>query len=667
MAAGRFQGDTTFARKQTKAADPERDAALAVELLRASEAPRDALPYTAEFDRLKGLFQERSGRTIGDAAFWRLLSNTGKTRSLKKAGVRRKGTRAPTLDEPQVLELLRLFPGGMGGRDALPYTSAFDAMRKEFIARTGRTIGRHEFWRAISGLAKGPTRHPPVFENAPIGDLSEPIVRFLEDTNPWWRGKPAAGTQAFRRWAFEEMVRRLDRPTASMVVIRGSRRVGKTVLQEQLVESLLHIGSIDPTGQPVDPARILRVQFDDAPALTGISMPIAAIVRWYEDHVLGCTLNEAAARGRPAYLLFDEVQNLQDWSTQLKILGDHSDAKIIVTGSSALRIDQAKDTLAGRMDTIELGPLRLREIAGIRRLGPIEPFRASATTEAWKDRGFWLDLVAHGHRHAKVRDAAYAWFSKLGGYPMCHSTTETDPARLRQAIVSGVIDKTIQGDPIHPSRSTTLDPQLVRAVFQMACRYAGEAVKNRRFADELSQLAGEQVPEKRVEAALDFLAASLLLYRVPAVDMLAKKGGHPSKLCVCDHFVRDGVLQETLPLDPAELGKVDQAVAGRVGHVVESVLGYFLKGIPGVDLSWFPPRANEPEVDFILSIGTTRIPVEVKYRRGGPERGDLAGIESFCNKPAYNAPFGLVITRSARGPLGETAIAVPAATFLLLR
>jgi predicted AAA+ superfamily ATPase len=625
------------------------------------------LPYTAEFDALKRVFQEQRGSTIGDAAFWKLLSGIGKTTSLKRDGVQRKGTKAPKLDEPESLELLRLFPDGMGGRDALPYTTAFDAMRKEFIARSGRTLSRHEFWRAISNLAKGPTRHPPVFENAPIGDLSKPIVNFLEDTNPWWRGRPSTRTETFRRWAFDEMVRRLDKPTASMVVIRGSRRVGKTVLQQQLVQSLLNIGSIDPTGKPVDPARILRVQFDDAPALTGISMPIAAIIRWYEQHVLGCTLNEAAARGEPAYLLFDEVQNQPDWSTQLKFLGDTHDARIVVTGSSALRIEQGKDTLAGRMDTIELGPLRLREIAGIRKLGSIEPFQGPATTEAWKERDFWMDLIAHGERNAGTRDAAFGWFSLLGGYPMCHNTRETDTARLRQAIVSGVIDKTIQEDPIHPSRSTTLDTQLVRAVFQMACRYAGQAVRNVRFAEELSQLAGERVAESRVEAALEFLAASLLLYRVPAVDMLAKKGGHPPKRCICDHFVRDGVLQETLPLDPAQLSRVDQAVAGRVGNVIESVLGYFLKGIPGVDLSWFPERTNEPEVDFILSVGPTRIPVEVKYRRGGPEQSDLRGIESFCAKPAYQAPFGLIITQEASGPMGEHAIAVPAKTFMLLR
>jgi len=638
-----------------------------VQFLRGSDVPRDSLPYTAEFDKLKRAFQEQRGSTIGDAAFWKLLSSIGKTKSLKKTSGRRKGSKAPKLGADEKWELLALFPEGTGGRDALPYTSTFDAMRQKFIDRTGRNLDKHEFWRAISNLGKSAERHKPVFESAPIGDLSQPIVRFLEDTNPWWRGKPAAKTETFRRWAFDEMVRRLDRPTASMVVIRGSRRVGKTVLQQQLVQSLLNIGAIDPTQKPVDPRRILRVQFDDAPALTGISMPIAAIIRWYEEHVLGCTLNETAARGQPAYLLFDEVQNQPDWSTQLKILGDTHDARIVVTGSSALRIEQGKDTLAGRMDTIELGPLRLREIVGIRRLGSIEPFQASATTEAWKDRDFWLDLITHGERHAEIRDKAFGWFSSLGGYPMCHSTQETDAARLRQSIVSGVIDKTIQEDPIHPKKATTLDTQLVREVFRMACRYAGQWPRNRVLSAELSQLAGEQVSEKRVEAALEFLAGSLLLYRVPALDMLAKKGGHPSKLCICDHFVRDGVLQETLPLDPAELAKADQSVAGRVGNVIESVLGYFLKGIPGVDLSWFPERTNEPEVDFILSVGMTRIPVEVKYRRGGPERKDLAGIESFCGKSAYNAPFGLIITQEASGPIGEYSIAVPAKTFLLVR
>src|SRR5207248_1488991 len=105
----------------------------------------------------------------------------------------------------------------------------------------------------------------------------------------------------FRRWAYAEIVRRLDNKLAAMVAIRGSRRVGKSVLQAQLVEELLLIGKADTTGRRVDPARILSVQFDDAPALGGISMPVQAIVRWFEQNVLKRTLNKAAQEGQPAY------------------------------------------------------------------------------------------------------------------------------------------------------------------------------------------------------------------------------------------------------------------------------------------------------------------------------------------------------------------------------
>lgn len=157
------------------------------------------------------------------------------------------------------------------------------------------------------------------------------------------------------------------------------------------------------------------------------------------------------------------------------------------------------------------------------------------------------------------------------------------------------------------------------------------------------------------------------MHQVTPHELLAKKQGSPPKLCVCDPFVRSGVLQETLPLDPEAIKDCNEAVATQVGHLIESVLGYFLKGIPGVEVSWFPERAKEPEVDFVLTIGTGRIPIEVKYRRGRPDAAALAGIESFCSKPAYAAPFGIIVTQSIDGPIGDKARAVPASTFLLLR
>jgi predicted AAA+ superfamily ATPase len=48
------------------------------------------------------------------------------------------------------------------------------------------------------------------------------------------------------------------------------------------------------------------------------------LLRWFENRILKSTFNEAARADEPAYLLFDEVQNLKDWAPQLKALLDCS-------------------------------------------------------------------------------------------------------------------------------------------------------------------------------------------------------------------------------------------------------------------------------------------------------------------------------------------------------
>jgi predicted AAA+ superfamily ATPase len=119
-------------------------------------------------------------------------------------------------------------------------------------------------------------------------------------------------------------------------------------------------------------------------------------------------------------------------------------------------------------------------------------------------------------------------------------------------------------------------------------------------------------------------------------------------------------------LAPRLLAQANDAVATAAGYLVESVIGYYLRGIPGADLSWFPARHQEPEIDFVLTIGLKRIPVEVKYRRSAPTSGDGVGLQSFCSQPKYNAPFGLLVTQDASGPFGPNVLALPAYALLSL-
>ena len=646
--------------KPTSQADFSQDVkAIVRRLLTESLSPRDALPYTAEFDTLKECFRDRTGHGLSDAEFWRMLWQVGKRGGIGRPEGRRRAPRTPSLTREQQLELLRLFPEGIGERDNLPYTRRFDELHRQFSKLTRTRLSKHEFWRAVDRVAKRSKKPRPIFERAPLGGLPKALVQALERFNPWWRGQPGKPTPPYRRWAFREALRRLDSKVAPVVAIRGPRQVGKSTIQEQIVEELLRVRGIAPR-------RILRVQFDETPALGPLKNPIETVVRWFEDNVLAESVNAAAQRGEDVYLLFDELQNLPRWSAQLKSLVDHVSARTLVTGSSALRIARGRDNLAGRMTTIELGPLRVYEIAGMRSLGSLPTFASEKALEEWTSREFWRGLCAHAARHKKVLYEAFGQFSRLGGYPICHKEPNGDPALLSTQVVGDVVTKTIEHDPRSYGRRGPIDVALVRESFRLVCRYAGQSVSYQELARQLSQVLGVGVKHHQVQEAVQFLADTMLIHQVPPLELLQKKQARPPKLCLCDHFVRNAWLREIVPLAPDELAQASEPVATMAGHIIESVVGYYLMGIPGLEVAWFPKRAREPEVDYVLTLGLKRLPIEVKYQSGQPNPHDCRGVNAFCGREHYGAGFGLVLTQKESGRLNDQVIAVPAAAFMLV-
>jgi hypothetical protein len=184
-------------------------------------------------------------------------------------------------------------------------------------------------------------------DTSDIEQLPPALDSFLRDTNPWWSGQPMKGQPPYRRWVFHVVRKKLASGLAPVVMVRGPRQVGKSTLQMQLIEQLLAEGH--PAG------RIFRVQFDELPSTRGLLDPLLAITRWFAKEILGSTFNTVARDGPPVLLCFDEVQSLPDRAPQLKALVDHHDVKVLVTGSSALRIEAGRDSLAGRITQVDLG------------------------------------------------------------------------------------------------------------------------------------------------------------------------------------------------------------------------------------------------------------------------------------------------------------------------
>jgi predicted AAA+ superfamily ATPase len=163
------------------------------------------------------------------------------------------------------------------------------------------------------------------------------------------------------------------------------------------------------------------------------------------------------------------------------------------------------------------------------------------------------------------------------------------------------------------------------------------------------------------------LDSSLLLKQIEPLEIRLKKRRGYRKICLCDHAIRAAWLQEVIPLDPVELDR-NPHLMDLAGRVAESTAGYYLSSITGLAVSHLPERGGDPEVDYVLTIGERRIPVEIKYRRQIDSMRDTLGLRAFIEKAANNAPFGLLITREdAQAPADPRIITIPLRALLIVR
>ena len=489
----------------------------------------------------------------------------------------------------------------------------------------------------------------------------EGLVNDLRRMNPWWENNPLPLLPETRRHLVQQIHRRLKLRLAPAVVVRGPRQIGKTTAQLQVLQDLLDSG--------VPPRNIFRIQADELPELTAFSEsePILRLIDWYERAILGKTLNEAAHEGQPTYLFFDEVQNLRDWAPQIKSLVDSSTTQILVTGSSALRIELGRDSLAGRITTIEDGVLSLTEIAAFRGIDLGPPFLDDNGLEPLTRQEYWEELAQHGKQRAEPRDLAFRFFSERGGYPLVHQRADVEWSHLADQLNETVIRRVIQHDLRIGDRGRKRDAPLLEEVFRLACRYVGQAPGAELLAREARRVLDANVGPQRVLHYLRFLGDTLLLRLIDPLEIRLKKSRGSAKICLSDHGLRASWLQEIIPIDPAAL-LAEPHLHILAGRIAESVTGASLSTISHLDLSYLPARGDQPEIDFVLTIGTKRIPLEVKYQKRIDPLRDTEGLRTFLEKSVNNAPFGILVTLTDTEEVVDPRIVtLPLSTLMLLR
>ena len=463
----------------------------------------------------------------------------------------------------------------------------------------------------------------------------ERILKVLSAYNPWWKSGAVNPklAKSYKRFAFHEAIKRLeDTQIRRIVVLTGTRRVGKTTIQYQMIEHLLQHG--------IDPKRIVFISMDHP------------MLKLSDFNDILETYHENIYAEQDVYYFFDEIQYAQDWDKWLKTIYDmQPDTKVVATGSaSPALIKGNRESGAGRWSVIQVPTMSFYEYCEILDLDQPD---ISADLKA-------TDLL---HMTQQERTQIMLQLSKVqnhfnrylqvGGFP---ELALADNDILAQQIMrEDVVDKVLKRDL--PSLYNIRNATELERIFLYLCNVSSEIVSIDAIAKELCG-----VSRPTVERYIEYLESANLIYQSWPVDMAGKRvlKARP-KIYIADAAIRNAVLMDdSLLTDPVEMGKiVETAVYKHVAafyYQKAASVGYYRGGKKG------------KEIDIVVDYPNIKnILIEVKYRDGAPIPDDDA-IAQLCSE----ASAAIIVTKNTSDygvhntECGKDMLRIPAFAFLYL-
>ncbi|MDR1483691.1 MAG: AAA family ATPase, partial [Planctomycetaceae bacterium] len=538
------------------------------------EIARDSLPYHKKFGELYAQYSQSGLPILSKNDYWNLLCTAGKKGNTKqKNKIKLQSANLTTSEES---ELLRLIPDSANERNRLPYTLDFDYFYKTFKQRTQRKITKNDFWQLIIRVAKKSRKLEPI-DISPSNTSSENLWNDLYRMNPWWSGNRFNEIPKSKRQTYKFLFDRLVNGHCPIVVLRGPRQVGKTTIQLQIIRDLLEQYSISPE-------QILRVQFDRLKSLV-LDDPIVRIIDWFEDKIIKNTFNNSASEGKEIYIFLDEIQDIDNWSSQLKHIVDHESCHVFITGSSAIRIFYGRESLAGRAYWNEMNTLGLSEICQFRKMGTLDAYKPNIYVGELRKKEFWLDFK-NWSVDEQLLDEVYQKFCEFGGYPYCHINNDTSWDEVDEYLAETVVARTIDLDlkvkfeSEYKDKTRTLAPALLIKAFRTLCKYTGMIIGTNKLRAEFYAESSGSLTDQQIQLILDFFENSMLIKVIRSFGHHLKRAKIEKKFCLCDHAIRKALLNEDVDLYGTGINS-DMA-----GHIVEGIVGTFLASIDDWGVSY---------------------------------------------------------------------------------
>ena len=463
----------------------------------------------------------------------------------------------------------------------------------------------------------------------------EGILKVLAAFNPWWKTGAVhpSFTKDYKRFAYFEAMKRLEQTDIRRtVVLTGTRRVGKTTIQYQMIETLLKKG--------IPPQKIVFISMDH---------PMLKLSDLNE--ILDC-YHENIYANQDAYYFFDEIQYATDWDKWLKTIYDiQPDTKVVATGSaSPALVKGSTESGAGRWSVIQVPTLSFYEycsLIGISDIDLDKNLRPTAMANLTQQARSEIMMKLSAVQNHFIR------YLQVGGFP--ELALSSNDLMAQQIMREDVVDKVLKRDL--PSLYNIRNSTELERIFLYLCNVSSNIVSIEAIAKELNG-----VSRPTVENYIRFLESANLIYLSYPVEMGGQKVLKASpKIYIADAAIRNAVLMDgDILTEPEEMGKmVETAVYKHVAafyYQKATKIGYYRGGKKG------------KEIDIVVDYpNINNIIIEVKYREQAP----IAVDDAICEL-AEEACAAIVVTKRFddygvhNAPGDKKLLRIPAFAFLYL-
>lgn len=408
----------------------------------------------------------------------------------------------------------------------------------------------------------------------------------LSNVNEWWfTGKAVkAGRYAKKRAIFDKLARELE--SNRVLILSGPRRVGKSVLLHQLIQSLIDSGT---------PSRnIVYYSLDDPSIFPYSDEPVRDIIDYAFAHANG-----------KKYVFLDEVQACNDWYKWVKSSYDNAgrEIKLVLSGSSSMKIQSdANKYLRGRTTEFEIFPIDFREFL----------FFSGRTAPEIKDDSASLAVIQRQLRPVLEE------YLLVGGFPEWFEIKNEFDAKERwlSHLIGDVPKKAIYEDIA--VYFNIRNPKMIDLLLNVLAINQSKIISYEKINEVLN------VNRATLLSYIAFLESSYLVLGVPVYGGPKKQLKAMKKFLFIDQGIRNAIMKHYV---------IQEANAG---FIAENLVGVNLALNCGNITYW---REQAVEVDFIAN----NIPIEVKYQNQVSEK-DCSGVMKFLER--FDKNLGVIITKN---------------------